>query len=461
MFKKVLCFIFSTFLLLSAINVHADEQKSWEDEIIYSLMVDRFNNGDYNNDFDVNLTDPNSYQGGDFKGIKDKLDYLKEMGFTSIQLSPIFDNEDGGYHGAWIKDYYNTDEHFGSIEEFKQLVDFFHKNNMRIILEFPIQKEMGTDEIIDVVKWWINETKIDGFKMTNINAKPVLFWKEVLSDISSFKDNFYLSGAASNLSEEEMNEYSEAGFTSISDSSLVRPLRDAYSKTDVSASALLNSYGHSTSGLREAFFDNQNTDRYTREMVNNNTYPVTRWKVALSFLYTQPEIPVVYYATEIAVNGGESPDNTPMMNFRTDKEIIDYIADLGRVRNHQKALTRGTMELLYEKDGMTVFKRQFNSEIVVVAINNTSADQSVTLHEDKLESNKELRGLLGTDLVRVDNNGNYKIAIERESAEIYKLTEKSGYNIPFILSIFVVFAAFILFMYITWKRGKKLNPEEK
>ncbi|MBS4198663.1 alpha-amylase [Bacillus sp. FJAT-49732] len=460
MFKKALCLILTTLFLFFATNVHANEQKSWEDEIIYSLMVDRFNNGDNNNDFDVNLTDPKSFQGGDFKGIKDKLDYLQEMGFTALQLSPIFDNEDGGYHGEWIKDYYNTDEHFGTVEEFKQLVDDVHEKKMHIILEFPIQKQMDAQEVIDIANWWITETQIDGFKMTNINEKPLQFWKEVTSEISNVKNNFYLSGSASNISEKEMNEYSQVGFTSISDVSFVRPLRDAFSKPDVSTATLINSLDRNTSGLREAFFDNQNTDRFTREMVNNNTYPVTRWKIALSFLYTQPEIPVVYYATEIAVNGGESPENTPMMNFRTEKEIIDYIADLGRVRNHQKALTKGTMELLYEKDGMTVFKRQYHSETVVVAINNTSTDRSAVISEDQLEKNKELRGLLGTDLVRVDNNGNYHIVLERESAEIYKLTEKSGYNIPFILSIFVVFALFILFMYITWKRGKKMNPQE-
>ena len=62
-------------------------------------MVDRFNNGDDQNDFDVNMIDPLSFHGGDFQGIIDRLDYLQEMGFTAVQLSPIFANEEGGYHG--------------------------------------------------------------------------------------------------------------------------------------------------------------------------------------------------------------------------------------------------------------------------------------------------------------------------------------------------------------------------
>lgn len=463
LFKKALCLSFISLFLFSNFTVQAaeKEERAWQNEIIYSLMVDRFNNGDNHNDYDVNMQDPLQFQGGDFKGIKDKLDYIQEMGFTAIQLSPIFENEVGGYHGQWIKDYYKTDKHFGTLKEFKDLVNQIHKKDMRIILELPIKKEMDEQEIINIVKWWIKESNIDGVKLTDINHKPLEFWQAVTSDIIKLKDHFYLTGEAPNLSDEEVDKYSQAGFTSISDHSLVEPLRNAFSKPDVSTAPLFDLVDQKTTPpLRTAFFDNQNTDRFTREMVSNNTYPVTRWKLALTYLYTQPEIPVVYYATEIAVNGGNSPENTPMMNFRTDKEIIDYISNLGRVRSHQKALQSGTMELLHENKGMTVFKRQHDSEIVVVAINNTSADQSAVIPEEKIEKDKELRGLLGTDLVRVDQNGNYHIVLERETAEIYKVTEKSGYNILFILSIFAVFALFILFMYITWKRGKKLNPQK-
>ena len=46
------------------------------------------------------------YHGGDFQGIIDQLDYIKDMGFTAISLTPIFANEDGGYHGYWVNDFY-------------------------------------------------------------------------------------------------------------------------------------------------------------------------------------------------------------------------------------------------------------------------------------------------------------------------------------------------------------------
>lgn len=52
-------------------------------------MVDRFNNMDPTNDQDVNVNDPKGYHGGDLKGVTAKLDYIKDMGFTAIWLTPI------------------------------------------------------------------------------------------------------------------------------------------------------------------------------------------------------------------------------------------------------------------------------------------------------------------------------------------------------------------------------------
>ena len=97
MLKKISIYTFILLLLFSVNPVNADkkEERQWKDEVIYSLMVDRFNNGDTKNDFEVNLNDLHSYQGGDFKGIVDRLDWIKEMGFTAIQLSPVFENEEG------------------------------------------------------------------------------------------------------------------------------------------------------------------------------------------------------------------------------------------------------------------------------------------------------------------------------------------------------------------------------
>lgn len=456
--KKMIGILLAPLLLFSALPVHADkaEERPWKDEIIYSLMVDRFNNGDNNNDYDVNMKDPLSYQGGDFKGIIDRLDYLKDMGFTAIQLSPIFDNKERGYHGEWIVDYNHIEEHFGTMNDFKALVKETHNREMKIILELPITDLESDEGFLDIAKWWIEQTKIDGYKITNVNERPLEYWQIFASNIKKVDNDFYLSGSYPELSHEEMQLYIGAGFDSMLNTPLNEPLRNVFSKRDESQQPLLDiaAQDQTEAGISEAFFDNSYTKRFTNDMVNNNVHPGSSWKIALTYLYTQPEIPVIFYGTEIAVNGGIAPENTPLMNFRTDEVLIDYITDLGRIRQEQVALRRGTLEPLYEKNGMAVFIRQYKEDTIVVAINNTTADQTVILDATQFEEHKELRGILGTDVVR-NNDGEFKLVINREESEVYKVVDESGINLPFIFVLFAVFGVFILFMYIVWKRGKK------
>ena len=61
-----------------------EKRPNWQDESIYYIMVDRFNDGDSKNEADVDTKNPLSFNGGDFQGIIDKLDYIKDMGFTAI-----------------------------------------------------------------------------------------------------------------------------------------------------------------------------------------------------------------------------------------------------------------------------------------------------------------------------------------------------------------------------------------
>lgn len=478
-------------LLFSAFSVNAEKKvaKPWDEAIVYSLMVDRFNNGDNKNDYDINLKEPLRYHGGDFQGIIDKLDYIQEMGFNTIQLSSIFDNEENGYHGEWIIDYFKPEEHFGTIEKFKELVQDISDRGMKILVEFPVN-QLGkshpwvTDEqawiqtntegfptpdlsmpevqqyFIDVANWWVIETGLDGFVMTDVNEGPIEFWQEFSASVKAENPSIFLMGTTSDASQDQtaISEYLNAGIDSMGDVPLNRPLREAFSKPDRSLQPVIdvweqNEATYEKPALMTAFFDHANMERYTRDMVNENEFPGIRWKLALTYLFAQPEIPVVYYASEIAVDGGQAPENRQTMNFRTDPELIDHITTVGEVRRNQPALTKGTWELLYENNGMAIIKRQYKEDTVVLAINNTTKDSSALISADQLEDNKELRGLLGTDLVRSDN-GKYKIVVERESAEIYKMTEKSGINILFIFALIAVFGLFVLFMYIVWKRGK-------
>lgn len=506
--KKLRALMLIPFLLFYALPAGAVEKegRKWQDESIYFIMVDRFHNGSTKNDFKVNVNDPKAYNGGDFKGIMDKLDYIKGMGFTAIMLTPVFDNEERGYHGYWVSDFYNTEEHFGTLDEFKTLVKEAHKRDMKVILDFVVNhvgpnhpwvhdpekkdwfhekkpivnwdnhKELENNwlfglpdlnqdnpetrkYLLDAAKWWMKETDVDGYRLDAVQHVPKDFWSDFSKEVKSVKKDFYLLGDVKDHDLRAVASYQDSGIDGFLDYSQNKLLRTAFARPDQSFGDLFASIDEYKTNdnrpeLLGTFLDHHDMPRFTQDIIQYKQNPGTRWKMALTYLYTVPGIPIVYYGSEIALAGGEEPDNRRLMGFKADKEIIDYVTKLGELRQELPALTRGDFELLHKDGGLAVFKRTYKEETIIVAINNTSKSQNITIDSEKIEPGKELRGLLEGDLVR-EQDGKYTLIIDREKAEIYALAEKTGINISYLLAMGSVYAAFIAFIVVVWKRSKR------
>lgn len=475
--------------VLPAVAAEKEERK-WQDESIYYLMIDRFYNGSQTNDHKVDMNDQNAYHGGDFQGIIGQLDYIRNMGFTSIALTPVFANEDGGYHGFWVNDFYKTDEHFGTLEQLKTLVDEAHKRDMKVIMDLDVYHvgphhswltdtnkrdwfitnvgqelpELNLDNpetkqyMIDTAKWWIAEADIDGYRLYSVSEVPGHFWKDFSKEVKSSKPDFYLVGDVKDGDSLLLSDDLDLDFDGWMNYPLNKELKKVFVQPDISFSPLISSLernekeGQDIYGLAN-FMDNEQIVRFTNDLVNKNEHPGPRWKQALTFLYTTPGVPIVYYGSEIALNGGEGSKNHEQMNFRTDKELSDYIAKIGELRTKLPSLTRGTMEVLYEENGAAVYKRVYENETAVIAINNTTKTQTISISADKLEDEKELRGLLNGDLVRSADK-EYMITIDRDMSEIYVLNEKTGINISYILAMSAVLISFTIFMILVWRKSK-------
>jgi glycosidase len=489
--KTLITLILFCIFIFSAVPAYGaaeKETRKWQDETVYSIMVDRFFNANTKNDIEVNTLDPLAYNGGDFQGVIDKLDYLKDMGFTAIRLTSIFDNSAGGYHGYWVNDFYKPDEHFGSLKTFKKLVQEAHQRDMKVIIDFVTNNvsaenpwvedetkqnwfneksassnsnslpDLNQDNpevkayLIDAAKWWINETDIDGYSLPEVNHVPVAFWSDFSKEVKNEKENFFLLGITSINSEVDLEKFENAGIDSLTNYQHSEDLRKIFATTNQAFSELSDNKAQE---LQSQFFDNEMTTRFTSDIVKNKHFPGARWRTALTYIYSTPGIPVVFYGSEIALNGGEIPDNVQPMNFRTEKELIDYMTKLGEVRNQLPSLTRGSMEMLYEKDGMAVYKRVYQDETAIIAINNTSESQNVTLNKEHIEGGKELRGMLNGDLVRSTDDNQYDLIIDRDEAEIYVLANKSGINLTLIGSLVVVYILFTIFIIKVRKRRKE------
>jgi alpha-amylase len=83
----------------------------WKSRTIYQLLTDRFSRTDGSTQ---GCSDLGKYCGGSFKGITNNLDYIQQLGFDAIWISPVITNTDGGYHGYWAKDINSINSYFGS-----------------------------------------------------------------------------------------------------------------------------------------------------------------------------------------------------------------------------------------------------------------------------------------------------------------------------------------------------------
>ncbi|MBK8806106.1 MAG: alpha-amylase [Bacteroidales bacterium] len=121
-----------------------------ENQIIYFLMVDRFCNGNPSNDNPIKaegLQTKLNYYGGDIAGITQKIKekYFNKLGVNTLWISPVVKNPDHacesdgqkstGYHGYWPTISTRIDEHFGTVEDLKEMVNEAHKNNINVILD--------------------------------------------------------------------------------------------------------------------------------------------------------------------------------------------------------------------------------------------------------------------------------------------------------------------------------------
>ncbi|MFL6559735.1 MAG: alpha-amylase, partial [Bacillus sp. (in: firmicutes)] len=84
-------------------------------------------------------------------------------------------------------------------------------------------------------------------------------------------------------------------------------------------------------------------------------------------------------------------------------------------------------------------------ETAIIAINNSSKSQSVTLTNNQIEDGKELRGLLAGDKVN-SNDNKYMIILDRDNSEVYVVAEESGINYPLIAGLVVVYLLCFLFL---------------
>jgi len=411
-------------------DVTVDQSNFSNDDLIYFIMIDRFSDGDTSNnnfeDYSDDKSDLKSYLGGDLRGVINQLDYIKTQGATAIWLTPVVKNEPYGYHGYWTSDFESVDPHFGDLDTLKELVETAHEKDIKVILDYIVnhtgyQHEWlndpdkqdwfhnnGTitdfkndDQVLNYnlaglpdlntenpevkdyfynnVLWWIKETGVDGLRLDTVRHVPNEFWNEFAYIIKQEYPDFFLLGEVFVSSPSFLASYNEVGFDSITNYSMYDGILETfriYGDANKLKIAINNDSKFSNRELNGIFLDNHDVSRLiSRTSKHGEAY----LKQGLTFLMTYPSIPIVYYGTEIGLEGKSDPDNRQMMDFdaTVDNEIYDYYQMLVTLRDETKDYD--TVEILEAKSDYIVLNYTNGVKNMIVAFNVSLYDKNIMI----------------------------------------------------------------------------------
>jgi len=395
-----------------------------KEDVIYFIMVDRFADSNPDTNLpDVNKEDLRAFQGGDLQGIIDNLDYIKEMGATAIWLTPIMENGPNGYHGYWIYDFYKVDPHFGDLKTFKALVDKAHEMGLKVILDYIVnhtgydspwlkdpekadwfnpdrqinnwkdkeEVELGwlaglpdldqtnpevADYFIENAKWWIAETGIDGFRLDTMRHVPHAFWQRFSNEIKSEYPGFFLLGEVWDQNAKTLETYHEVGIDSLTNYSLFNGIENAFTTRGnlfSMANALDKEKAFTHPELNAIFIDNHDNARFASL---NPRASLEYVRQALTFIYTYPAIPVVYYGTEIGMSGAFDPENRQFMAWDQveGNDLLAFVKKLDSIRDSYM----GSFKKIYHDKTALAYEISNGEAKMLIVINTEEKEREVT-----------------------------------------------------------------------------------
>ena len=138
------CMHFDTLEDTLVMQTHA---RDWRDEVIYQVLIDRFNDGDDGNNYLLDRENMARYHGGDWVGLEQRLDYIEDLGVTTLWISPVIKNIEtdanvDGYHGYWAVDLTKPNLHFGDLNALRSLVAAAHDRDMLVVIDI-VTNHMG------------------------------------------------------------------------------------------------------------------------------------------------------------------------------------------------------------------------------------------------------------------------------------------------------------------------------
>ncbi len=369
---------------------------------------------------------PKSFAGGNLDGITQNLDYLCGLGVNTLYLTPIFTSVSN--HKYDISDYYNVDSHFGGNDAFKRLVDGCRARGMRVILDavfnhcsedlaqfrdvrekgekskyhdwFVIRGDKPTKhslnyevfaecaympkwntanpEVIEylcgVGEYWIKEYGIDGWRLDVSDEVSHEFWRTFRKRIKALGSDKVLIGenwhdSRAYLMGDQFDSIMNYAFTKAELDFFVYGTLDARALCDRLNGLLMRNITQ-VNYMMLNLIDCHDTHRFFTLCGKNEGKLLS----ALAINMFMPGATMIYYGTEIPLEGGYDPDNRRCFMWG-DHPFTDRVRELLRYKK-SKALAVGDVAF-HSDDGVFIIERKTDEQTVTLYVNNSDKKKTV------------------------------------------------------------------------------------
>jgi neopullulanase len=450
-------------------------------DVMYLIMTDRFADGDTANDESAaERAKPRGWHGGDLRGIAQHLDYLQDLGVTTVWITPVYQNSGPeSYHGYGATDMYAVDRHFGTLDDLKTLATSLHARGMKLVLDMvpnhvgpthpwvddspepdwfhgtksrhtkaqgefkPLvdphaawrdQRDITEGWFAGILPdlnqenpavaqyltqnavWWTEEIGLDGIRLDTFPYVGREFWHGFHDELHSLYPHLTTVGEVFNRDPVITSAFAggavRTGLRSAVDTGLDTPfdfpsyfaLREVFLKdapmTRLADVLRLDAlYPHPERLV--PFLGNHDTTRFMSEP---GATP-QRLRLAFTVLATMRGMPQIYSGDEIAIAGGEDPDNrrdfpggfapfqfsafTSAGRTLEQQQAFSSLQSLLTLRHLHPALQTGDEQILHADADVLIFVRVFNAtsaaERILVAINKGKTARSIAISTDDTE----------------------------------------------------------------------------
>ncbi len=436
--------------------------EEWKSRVVYQIITDRFDRGNGDISECKNMS---NYCGGTFKGIEQNLDYIQDMGFNAIWISPVAQNAPGGYHGYWYTNMYKINEHFGTEQDFKDLINALHARDMWIMVDvvpnhvapvpwhsdfsgiypfndrkyyhWPIRECQWIDDntpynqtglelcwlaflpdldqenpvvrktLVEWIRDFVNTYQIDGLRLDATRHIPPWFWIEFTEAAGVF-----------NVGEVFNHDVAYcASYQGPVASLLNFPLHGILEKIYHNDSTMIEmkdffEFSEKTwpnMGVVMNFINNHDIDRWLHHS------DLQSFKTIYAYSFSTVGIPVGYYGDEQSFHGGRDPLNREPLwgKMDTNSEMYQYFKTILSFREKTQFYTHPQIQRFIDEDIYTFTRGQ-----IFFAFSRSKEPEIRDISDHNFEEGTTLCNLFNPKQCTEVKGGSFQLTLTDREAKI-------------------------------------------